>query len=260
MPTIEITQSGRGGSIYYREQQHVAAFDWQFALPPTLALIFGPTAAAWDGQHPWAAGRQREIYEAVATAAARRRADGAPFALDLERGVIEIAHPRTPNVPRAIQRRRTPAPSPERIEEISVAALREAVNDRLSIDRRLVAAAALHRIDPSFDLERVLARAIRALDRPANGLGRALTLAESHDTPAVRQALLWASWNATDCAPACAALLLKLTGADARAPDDMRRRVLAHLGAHSSYFERRDAFDALRALVGMELDEGGWQE
>jgi hypothetical protein len=70
----------------------------------------------------------------------------------------------------------------------------------------------------------------------------------------VRQALLWASWNATDCAPACAALLMRLAGVATTPPDDAHERILAGLGLHTSYFERREAFDALCRLVGMELD------
>jgi hypothetical protein len=125
----------------------------------------------------------------------------------------------------------------------------------LSIDTRLAAAEVLderHRM-PDFDL--FLARQIHRLDRPANGLARALFLAEKHPSQTVKQALLWASYNATVCAPECAKLLLKLTCA-AREPfrADVEL-ILSKLGLHSSYFDRKAAFDDLSRRVGMVLNQ-----
>ena len=74
--TVEITQSGRGGSITYREGENTVAFDWEFGASPAIALIFGPTAQAWDRQYPWAAGRQAEIYDFVGAEAVRTPKDG----------------------------------------------------------------------------------------------------------------------------------------------------------------------------------------
>ena len=48
MADVDIIQSGRGGTIYYREGANVALFDWEFAGGNALALIFGTKAEAWD--------------------------------------------------------------------------------------------------------------------------------------------------------------------------------------------------------------------
>src|SRR5262245_5096018 len=88
--TVEITQSGRGGSISYREGGNTAVFDWEFGASPAIALIFGPTAQAWDRQHPWAAGRQAEIYHFVGAEAVRQQAEGARFEVDLDGGTISV--------------------------------------------------------------------------------------------------------------------------------------------------------------------------
>jgi hypothetical protein len=134
------------------------------------------------------------------------------------------------------------------------AAIDAALQHHLSIDTRLAAAEARFAADPAFDLDGFLARQIRRLDRPANGLTRALRLAEGHGGAATRQALLWASYNATECAPACARLLLRLTGAATEPLDPALELVLGKLGLHTSSFDRTAAFEALCQCVGMTLD------
>lgn len=311
---LEITESGRGGSIYYHEDEHTARFDWEFALPPALAIIMGPKAEVWDRAHPWAAGRQAEIYAFVGEEVIRQKAGGTRCEIDLANGIMSLvnksaggprgtrARPRKREAPK----RRSPAYARflssvvpvwehwrddqrydvaaiagmmpvERKEVISLladrdatwrevealaaidapaarAALEAASKHHLSIDTRLAAAEVMHRAGRMRDLETFLARQIRHLDRPANGLERALRLAQRHPTDVVKQALLWASYNQTDCAPHCARLLLSLTGA-ARAPFDGKvEEMLRKLGFHNSYFDRKAAFDELCRLVRMELD------
>ncbi len=306
---VEITQGGRGGGITYREGTLRIPFDWEFAMSPTLALIWGPKAAGWDAAFPWAAGRQREVYEFVGSEVVRQKANDAWFAYDLEAGTMDIIEGKKPI--------RTPTPSgeppepsqayvrfqasvvpvwqswqpgqhydvealaglaPEELAEVvamlsarettwrevealaviplpaAQQALRAAVTHHLSIDTRLAAAEALHRADPAFDLETVLARQLRALHRPAEGLERALRLAAEHPTPVIHQALLWASYNATDCAPACAELLLKLRGTSAPPHAPEFEAMLLKLGYHNSSFDRSAAFEALSHAVGMVLD------
>src|SRR5262245_17697429 len=74
---VEIAQSGRGGSIAYREGANTVAFDWEFGASPAIALIFGPAAQTWDRHYPWAAGRQAEIYDVVGAEAVRQKAPDA---------------------------------------------------------------------------------------------------------------------------------------------------------------------------------------
>src|SRR5262245_2395977 len=88
--TVGISQSGRGGSITYREGENTVAFDWEFGASPAIALIFGANAQAWDRQYPWAAGRQGEIYAFVGAEAVRQQAEGAQVEVDLESGAISV--------------------------------------------------------------------------------------------------------------------------------------------------------------------------
>jgi hypothetical protein len=87
---VEITTSGRGGTITYHEPPHSLQFSWEFAMPPALALIFGPSATSWAQAAPWAAGRQEEIIAALAREVARQKAPGRGFRFDADTGIIEI--------------------------------------------------------------------------------------------------------------------------------------------------------------------------
>jgi hypothetical protein len=78
-------------------------------------------------------------------------------------------------------------------------------------------------------------------------------LAAQHPSAEVRQALLWASYNATLCAPPCAAQLLTVNGLVAPF-DETVTAVLGDLGLHVNSFRRDAAFAKLSALVGMTLD------
>jgi hypothetical protein len=282
---VEISSSGRAGSISYHEGANTASFDWEFALPPALALVSGPGAKLWDRRYPWAAGRQGEVYEVVAREVVRQEAPGCRFKLDLEEGVITVL---LPPRPKSLRRRPTAKPRHTELEEIAElskedrkrlinaliaegmtgpvvealgsidepdarAAVDEASRDHLSVDIRLAAAEVMHTQGRLKDLETVLAREIRMLNEPRDGLARALRLASLHPTETVKQALLWASWNTTDCAPECARLLLTLTGT-AREPLSTKvEAMLGKLGLHNSYFDRKAAFDALCQQLGMKL-------
>ncbi|HUL08377.1 MAG TPA: hypothetical protein VLV76_18775 [Candidatus Acidoferrum sp.] len=307
--SVEITQSGRGGSITYREGANAAGFDWEFGASPAIALIFGPTAEVWDRRYPWAAGRQAEICDFVASEAVRQQANGAHFEVDLESGtisVLERTHAKSrPEGARATHTaayarfiagivppwqewREDQAYDVAAIAEMTAAeraeiagllaerpptwrevaalsvidadaarrAIEAAANNHLSIDVRLAAAEVMHDQGRLPDLDALLAREIRNLHRPADGLTRALRLAERHPSDTVKQALLWASYNATECAPRCAGLLLSLTGAGKPPFSAEVERLLRKLDLHNSYFDRKAAFDELCRLVGMELDPG----
>jgi hypothetical protein len=134
------------------------------------------------------------------------------------------------------------------------AALEAASNHQSSIDTRLAAADCLNRQGRFADLETFLARQIRLLNLPADGLKRTLLLAERHPSETIKQALLWASWNTTDCAPHCAKLLLLLMGAAKEPFSKEIVEMLAKLGLHNSYFDRKAAFDLLCQKVKMEID------
>ncbi len=89
-PAVTITQTGRGGSIRYSEGERSIHFDWEFAMSPTLALIWGPKSALWNAEYPWAAGRQREVYEFVGAEVVRQKASDAHFEYDLDAGTMDL--------------------------------------------------------------------------------------------------------------------------------------------------------------------------
>jgi hypothetical protein len=329
--TVEITQSGRGGSIYYREGESSVPFDWEFALSPVLAEIWGTKAKIWDQTHPWAAGRQAEIFDFVAKEVVRQKTNDCAFEIDIYEGTIAVfqlpakfldlrktrlgsesgkaakrtqaktrkskskgEHPSQAykdfmaSVPPLSEQWRDgqtydlasfkKMSDAERALVVSLitardltwrevvvlaeddspkslTALEGATQHHLWIDTRLAAAEALDGKNRMPDLEKFLARQIRLLDRPENGLQRALALAQNHPSETVKQALLWASYNSTECAPHCAKLLLKLTGAAKEPFDADIEEMLSKLGLHSSYFDRKAAFDRLCSVVKMQLDQ-----
>jgi len=311
--SVEITQSGRGGSIYYHEGTRTISFQWEFAASPALAVIIGPSAAVWDQMHIWAAGRQEEIYDLVGAEVLRQKAPGYKFSADLANGTITIL----PNaaVPALVEAQPTRLPRRDKhtkayrrfmagipkgyegwgdeqrydvaaISKMNVAerkeifallqrrdltwreveafaaiptpdareAVQAALTHHLSIDARLAAADTLERQGSMENVEAFLARQIRQLHDPREGLKRALTLAEQHPTDTLKQALLWASYNQTECAPSCARLLIKLTGAAPQPLNKDLEQMLADLGLHNSYFTRQAAFEKLCKLVGIEFD------
>jgi hypothetical protein len=305
-PVVEISTSGRGGSIYYCEGEQRIAFDWEFALPPAIVLIFGPKASGWDDAYPWASGRRSEIFEFVGAEVVRQQVAGGGFDVDLDAGVIEVLRPGSGKPARAVRAADRSAldeffesappawkewadgatydfaaigrlTASEREAAVDFLASRDAtwrevdafaaigtpaarveiekaLTHHLSIDTRLAAAEVMHRLDASFDIDAFLARQIRALYQPRSGLERAMRLAASHDSPAARQALLWESYNSTECAPVCARLLLQLAGAVGETQDDGMAQMLDKLGLHNSYIDRSAAFQELCRRVGMELD------
>jgi hypothetical protein len=88
--SVEIVQSGRGGTIIYREQDKSIDFGWEFAMPPSIALVFGPSVRAWDTNYPWASGRCAAIYNAVGADIVRQQAPGGSYSIDFDNGMIDI--------------------------------------------------------------------------------------------------------------------------------------------------------------------------
>ncbi len=314
--SVETTQSGGGGSIYYHEGTRTISFDWEFAASPALVLICGPTADVWDRMHVWAAGRQEEIYNLVAEEVVRQKAPGYRYFVDTAGGTITIAPKPTKKAeeepPASKRKARAPRDqhsaackrfmasvppgfeawrddqaydvaaipqmtAAERKEILAMLqgrdvtwrevvafaaiptaearqALQAALQHHLSIDVRLAAADALDRQGSMENLEAFLAKQIRLLHNPREGLGRALVMAERHPSETIKQALLWASYNQTECAPHCARLLIKQTGAATESTGAPVDEMLSHLGLHNSSFTRQAAFEKLSKLVGMTLD------
>ena len=260
--SVEINTSGRGGSIYFRQGINTASFSWEFANSPALVLIFGTTQQHWDRQYPWASGRQEEIYNFVAAEVVRQKSAGSECEVDLASGIITVfnssfsakkpAKTILGNSSVSYGRRTEitdPVPPTRNI-------LQEQLHDHLSIGIRLEAAETLHSRGEMSEtaLAEFLAKQIRGLYMPANGMERALSMARSHDSEVVRQALLWASYNATECAPNCAALLLDLTKSTLPPFNEEVLEMLDKLGLHNNSFDRQFAFKKLCQIAKMELD------
>jgi hypothetical protein len=131
-------------------------------------------------------------------------------------------------------------------------AIKRALRDSASIDTRLAAAAALHRLgklDEPIDV--ILAREIRQLSTIEDGSTRALLMAEEHPTERVKQALLAAAQSRTECSIHCAGVLCFLTGAASEAFDWNLRPLFLRLGPDEPEADRAAAFSELCALVKM---------
>jgi hypothetical protein len=82
--SVEVSQSGRGGTITYVEDGQRLPFDWEFSM--SGATIFVPTPAQWDaywaGTAHCATGRRQEILERVAAEVRRQQASGAEISIE----------------------------------------------------------------------------------------------------------------------------------------------------------------------------------
>lgn len=134
----------------------------------------------------------------------------------------------------------------------SVAQLERASKAYLDGSARLEAAAALARRGLLKEpIDEVIAREIRQLLDKPEVTERAMRLAKAHPSPAVKQALLYASVCTTKSAPVCAATLCEIAGITDRTLVDP---IVSGLGLHVSHFTRQAAFEKLCALVGMKLE------
>ncbi|MCY7346240.1 MAG: hypothetical protein LH614_08485 [Pyrinomonadaceae bacterium] len=82
---VKITQSGRGGTIYYRENEQELPFGWEFAI--NGALLFVPSPQHWnnfcDRNHlPSTQNRRDEILERVGREVVRQKTSGGKYAIE----------------------------------------------------------------------------------------------------------------------------------------------------------------------------------
>ena len=144
----------------------------------------------------------------------------------------------------------------EALEQIDIPpafmAIKRALANSESIDTRLAAAAALHRLGKLHEpIDTVLAREIRHLSEIEDGCTRALLMAEEHATEPVKQALLAGARAKTECAIHCAAVLCYLAGV-AKEPFDWDLRPLfLRFNPGEPDADRAAAFAELCALVQM---------
>ncbi len=84
---VEIVESGRSGSVVYREAGNNLSFYWEFGGGDVLAIV-QVNDAAWKTQPDWLAGRRVEILQFVADEVIRQKAPRSRADIDELGGVI----------------------------------------------------------------------------------------------------------------------------------------------------------------------------
>lgn len=78
-PTLEYTQSGRGGSIYYHEGPIRISFGWEFGGGSAVAILFMPETKHWEAQTGTPLARRDEILRFVCEQVIRDQAPGCRY-------------------------------------------------------------------------------------------------------------------------------------------------------------------------------------
>jgi hypothetical protein len=74
---VEITGTGPGGSVVYREGEHLHEFGWDLGGDDVVVVtIYVPAPEDWDTQLPWAAGRRSDVLQTVAREVRRQKCRG----------------------------------------------------------------------------------------------------------------------------------------------------------------------------------------
>ncbi|MEO8591568.1 MAG: hypothetical protein ABI432_19460, partial [Flavobacteriales bacterium] len=87
---VEITGSGRSGSVVYREALGSLSFSWEFGGGDVLAIVQVEDAKAWKTQPSWMAGRRAAILRSVADEVIRQKAPNCRAEIDEAAGVIVL--------------------------------------------------------------------------------------------------------------------------------------------------------------------------
>ena len=90
---INIVESGRSGSVEYRDSAGRMSFYWEFGGGDTVAIIWVGDPAAWSSKYPWAIDQRRTILERVAGEVIRQKAPTCRSDIDDKKGYIYIREP-----------------------------------------------------------------------------------------------------------------------------------------------------------------------
>ena len=88
--SVTIAQSGRSGSITYRESAGSMPFYWEFGGSDAVAIIWIEKPPVWSSRYPWAVERKHEILERVADEVIRQKASACSADIDEQNGYIYI--------------------------------------------------------------------------------------------------------------------------------------------------------------------------
>lgn len=86
--TLDIIESGRGGTILFQQGENILTFHWEFGGGKTLALIFVPDERRWEAQTGLSLKDRMPILEWVARQVISRKAEGHVYTIQDD--VIEI--------------------------------------------------------------------------------------------------------------------------------------------------------------------------
>ncbi|WP_031527955.1 hypothetical protein [Dyadobacter crusticola] len=81
-PTLTYSSEGRGGYVYYLEENLKIAFEWEMAGGDAVAIIYIPVAQYWEVRTNTPLSRRQEIIDFVAARALVQQAKGGRFEID----------------------------------------------------------------------------------------------------------------------------------------------------------------------------------
>jgi hypothetical protein len=117
--SVVIEESGRSGSVIYREAAGAIVCPWEFSGGEAVVAVRVGTAAEWLRSHPWTVGRREEILGRIAAEVIRQRAPSCTTRLDESSGWMSVLaspgpgpEPKPPVVGRIAP---PPVPAPMRV-------------------------------------------------------------------------------------------------------------------------------------------------
>jgi len=90
MPDVTITESGRTGSVVYREAGGELSFSWEFGGRDVVAIVQPSDAASWRNPASWVAARRAAILRFVADELIRQKAPSCRAEIDETAGSIVL--------------------------------------------------------------------------------------------------------------------------------------------------------------------------
>ena len=97
-PVVTLVAHGRAGQVHYREGDHAHAFGWELGGREVVFIVYVPSAATWDAELPWAAGRRADVLDTVASELRRQHCRGC----EIEFGDTWVYLREPPRTPRGV--------------------------------------------------------------------------------------------------------------------------------------------------------------
>lgn len=88
--SVEFEDTGRAGTMTYREAEGSIPMNWEYGGKDVVAIITFEQETSWRTRYPWAATRRGEIVRRVAAEAVRQKAPGCRLEIDERSGWIHL--------------------------------------------------------------------------------------------------------------------------------------------------------------------------